>query len=303
MLRVSQDLEQRPLTGIALAALGYAFFSIQDAIVKWLVADYAVPQILFVRSVMIVVFAAILARREGHPPIWASPNKGSLTLRAGLILAAWFSYYSAARHLPLAELTTMYFGAPVMVVVLSIFVLKEQVGPARWLAALAGFAGVLVAANPTGAPDLKPAAMVLFAAFCWAWSVVLVRLVSRSETTLNQMLASSFLFALVCAATLPWLWRTPDAAGWGLMIALGIASAVGQYVLYEGFRYAPASAIAPIEYTGLVWAFLYGYLIWAEIPGIHVVLGAVLIVGSSLGLIWWERRQALRRRRRPVAGR
>jgi len=286
------ELSDRPLTGIALAALGYSIFAVQDAIVKWLVADYEVPQILFVRSLVIVGLAFVISARLGHPSIAASTRRGSLLLRATLILAAWLSYYSAARHLALAELTTLYFAAPLMVVGLSIPILKERVGAARWLTVGLGFVGVLIAANPAGAPNLVPAAMVLFAAFCWAWSVILVRLVSRSETTLNQMLATSSFFAIACGLSLPWLWHWPDAQGWILMIGLGLASAAGQYALYEGFRLAPASAIAPIEYTGLVWAFLFGYLIWSEVPLRNVVVGAGLIVVASLGLIWHERRQA-----------
>lgn len=292
--------EPGPLTGIALACLGYSLFAIQDAVVKWLVADYAVPQILFIRSLIIVVFAAIIVRRQRHPSILKSPNRQSIVLRAGLMLGAWLSYYSAARHLGLAEITTMYFSAPVIVVVLSIFVLKERVGIVRWLACLGGFAGVVMAANPTEAPSLVPAGMVLFAGFCWAWSVILVRLVSRTESTLNQMLATSFLFVLACGVMLPWLWKSPDAVGWVLMIGLGLVSALGQYLLYEGFRYAPASTLAPIEYSGLVWAFLYGYLFWAEVPTANVVIGALLIVGSSLGLVWWERRLAITARRLPA---
>jgi S-adenosylmethionine uptake transporter len=284
----------RPLRGIALAAVGYSLFAIQDAVVKWLVADYAVAEILFVRSLVIVALAAALARAYRHPSILASRHKGSLILRAGLILAAWLSYYTAARHLGLAEITTLYFAAPLLVVALSIPILKERVGPARWLAVLAGFAGVLLAANPSDAPSLVPAGMALFAAFCWAWSVILVRLVSASETTLNQMLASSGLFALACAAMLPFVWRTPDLFSLALMLGLGLASAAGQYALYEGFRFAPASALAPVEYTGLVWAFLYGFVIFAEVPTLAVVLGAVVIVVSSLALAWHETRQASR---------
>lgn len=294
MTRHSPSLVDSPLRGIALAAIGYSLFAIQDATVKWLVADYAVPEILFVRSLVIVALALVLVRRYRHPSILSSPHKGSLALRAGLILAAWLSYYSAARHLGLAELTTLYFAAPLMVVALSIPILKERVGAARWLAVLIGFAGVLVAANPSGAPSLVPAGMVLFAAFCWAWSVILVRLVSRGETTLNQMLASSGLFALACAPMLPFVWRTPDLEGLALMLGLGLASAAGQYALYEGFRHAPASALAPVEYTGLVWAFLYGWAIFAEVPTPHIVIGAAIIVAASLALAWHETRQAAR---------
>jgi S-adenosylmethionine uptake transporter len=297
----STDEAPSPLVGIALACIGYSLFAIQDAVVKWLVADYAVPQILFIRSVMIVGFSAFFIHRNRHPSILKSQHRSSVLLRAVLMLGAWLAYYSAARHLGLAEITTMYFSAPVITVVLSIFILRENVGPIRWLACIGGFIGVVLAANPAEAPSLIPAGMVFFAGFCWAWSTILVRLVSRTESTVNQMLATGVLFTVVCGAALPFVWKTPDLFGWTLMIGLGCISAAGQYILYEGFRYAPASTLAPIEYSGLIWAFLYGYLIWAEIPTLNVVAGAVLIVGSSLILIWWERRLVIMSRRRLTA--
>lgn len=301
MFSRSTDEAPSPLVGIALACIGYSLFAIQDAVVKWLVADYAVPQILFIRSVMIVGFSAFFIHRNRHPSILKSSHRSSVLLRAVLMLGAWLAYYSAARHLGLAEITTMYFSAPVITVVLSIFILRENVGPIRWLACIGGFIGVVLAANPAEAPSLIPAGMVFFAGFCWAWSTILVRLVSRTESTVNQMLATGVLFVIVCGAALPFVWKTPDAFGWVLMIGLGCISAAGQYILYEGFRYAPASTLAPIEYSGLIWAFLYGYLIWAEIPTLNVVAGALLIVGSSLVLIWWERRLVIISRRRLTA--
>ncbi|MDE1992313.1 MAG: DMT family transporter [Rhizobiaceae bacterium] len=297
MFSRSTDQAPGPLAGIALACLGYSLFAMQDAVVKWLVADYAVPQILFMRSIVITFFAGFLVWKQRHPSILRSPYRNSLVVRALLMFLAWLAFYSSARHLGLAEITTMYFCAPVMVVVLSIFVLKEQVGAVRWLACIVGFAGVVLAANPTHAPSLLPAGMVLFAGFCWAWSTILVRMVSRTESTINQMMATSFFFAIACGIMLPWVWKTPDLFGWCLMIGLGFISAAGQYFLYEGFRYAPASTLAPIEYSGLCWAFLYGYLIWAEIPPVNVFAGALLIVGSSLSLILWERRLANASRR------
>jgi S-adenosylmethionine uptake transporter len=297
MLSRSNDHVSNPLVGITLSCAGYSLFAIQDAVVKWLVADYAVPQVLFIRSVIIFVVAGVLVRRLKHPSILKSAHRNSLLLRAGLMLAAWMAFYSAARHLGLAEITTMYFSAPIIVIFLSILVLKENVGPMRWFACIAGFVGVILAANPTHTPSLLPTIMVLFAGFCWAWSTVLVRLVSRSESTLNQMLATSALFVIACGVTLPWVWKTPDLAGWALMLGLGVISALGQYLLYEGFRHAPASTLAPIEYSGLVWAFLYGYLIWSEVPTANVVGGALVIVSSSLLLIWWERRAIMASRR------
>lgn len=281
--------DHKPLLGIALASAGYACFALQDAIVKWLVADYEVPQVLFVRSLIIVLVTGPLALYFRHPSIMKSRYRGTVVLRAGLMLVAWLLFYNAARHLGLAELTTLYFSAPIMVIFLSILVLKEKVGLGRWIACLGGFVGVMVAANPGHSPNLVPALMCLAAGFCWAWSTILIRMVSRTETTLTQMWATSLLFALACAVSLPWLWKTPDVMGAVLMILLGVVATIGQYLLYEGFRHAPASALAPVEYTGLIWAFFYGYAIWTEIPAVNVFMGACLIVASSCVLIAWER--------------
>ncbi len=288
---ITDDGSVQTLKGIGLSALGYACFSVQDATVKWLVARYPVPEILFTRSLVIIAIALAIGRGRSVSLLLHSRNKGALVLRAGLILTAWLSYYSAAPRLGLAELTTLYFAAPVIAVVLAVLILRERVNASRWLAVAAGFAGVVLAANPTRMVAWEPAGLALFAAACWGLSVILVRLINRTETTANQMLVSNGLFALACAAMLPWHVVVPDRFSLLLMLGLGLVGGLGQFFLYEGFRYAQASVLAPIEYTGLVWAFLYGYMIWGEIPGVNVFAGAGLIVSGSLILIWFERRR------------
>lgn len=281
----------RPLLrGLALAGLAYALFAAQDALVKWLVASYAVPQILFTRSIVIIALAFLIGGPKSMRSLAASPNKAALFARAGLILAAWLTYYTAARSLGLAELTTLYFAAPIIIVVLAVVILKEKVGPARWAAVLAGFAGVAIAAGPASLGSMTSVVLVLIAATCWAFSMILVRLISRSEKTTNQMLISNAIFAGACLFALPFIWRTPDLEGIGLMLALGFAGGLGQYFLFESFNHAPASAIAPIEYTALVWAFLFGYLVWGDVPQREVFIGASMIVGSCLALLWSEGR-------------
>lgn len=282
--------DTRTLLGIALASGGYACFALQDALVKWLVDTYEVPQILFMRSLVIVLITGMLAAHFRHPSIFKSKYRGTLVLRAALMLFAWLLFYNSAKVMGLAELTTLYFSAPIMVVFLSIPILKEKVGIGRWIACFGGFAGMVIAANPTHSPHVIPALMCILAGFFWACSTILIRLVSKTETTLTQMWATSLLFGLACAVTFPWIWKTPDMFGWSLMIGLGLVATIGQYLLYEGFRHAPASALAPVEYTGLIWAFVYGYLIWAEIPATNVFVGAFVIVASSLVLVAWERR-------------
>ena len=288
---ISFQPRERPLKGIALSAMAYGLFSLQDAIVKWLVESLAVPQVLFFRSLVIVAIALVLTGREGPRQLLRGPNKGALLLRAVLILLAWMLYYSAARHLGLAELTTIYFVAPILVVGLSVLILKERVDAMRWAIVSLGFAGAVLAALPGAPVSLTPAILALLAAFCWGLSSILLRMVSRTESTANQMLASNLLFLLACGAALPWVWETVEATQGALLIGLGLAGGLGQYLLFEAFRHAPASTVAPVEYSGLVWAFALGYWVWGDVPAFHVFAGAALIVASSLALIASERKR------------
>ena len=252
------------------------------------------PEILLFRSLVIILIAGLIGRGGSLLALVHSRQKMALAGRAALILVAWLSYYNAARSLPLAELTTLYFAAPMVAVVLAVMILRERVVWARWIAVLGGFCGVVLAADSRGGGTTIPVLLALAAAFCWGLSVVLVRLISRSETTASQMLVSNVLFAVACLPMVVWAWHTPDGFSLALMLLLGLFGGMGQYALYEGFRYAPASAVAPVEYTGLVWAFLYGYVIWGEVPGPRVVAGAGLIALTSLSLIAYERRLARR---------
>lgn len=280
------------LTGMALTAGGYALFAIQDASVKWLVDVYAVPQVLFLRSVVIVALALVFGRRRAVEDLVRSRKKVALLARAALILLAWLLYYSASRRMGLAELTTLYFSAPIIAVTLAALVLKERVDAIRWAAVLLGFCGTVVAAGPLGALQIVPAASALAAACCWGTATILVRWIGRSDKTSTQMLASNGLFAVACLPSLLWFWKTPDVFSLGLMLGLGVSSGIGQYMLFEGCRHAPASVVAPVEYSGLVWAFIYGYAIWGDVPHWQVFAGALLIASSSLGLVWAERRRA-----------
>lgn len=290
----------RPGRGLALATASYGMFSLQDATVKWLVQDFSIFQILFMRSSVVLLAAMAVGRGTAFQQMRASRNKVGLGLRAALILLAWFLFFSASRHLGLAELTTIYFAAPVITVVLSVTVLKETVSPSRWGAVLLGFIGVAVAARPGGGVPLGPALLTLGAAGVWAFSGVLARLISRTEGTLSQMIISNALFVLPCGLALPWLWRMPSMGEFGLMLALGLAGGLGQVFMYEGYRWAPASLVAPTEYSAFVWAFLLGFMVWGDIPARSVWIGAGLIMGAGAVVLWSERRH-LRPQPRPAA--
>lgn len=285
------------LLGLALALCGNAVFSLQDAVVKWLVADYAVFQVLFTRSVVIVAISIAFTGRTVFRGIWKSPNKPSLLLRAGCMLTAWLCYYTAARSLKLPDLVTLYYSSPLIITVMSIFLLNERVRWYRWLAVGVGFAGVVVAANPTGRADLLPAGLVLVAASLWALANILMRRISSTESTEVQMMFTSGSMALFCGATLPWLWHMPSLFDAGLMLGIGCVAGLGQYLLFESIRHAPASVVAPVSYTSLAWAFLWGLVIWGDFPDRAVFTGAGLILCGSLIVVVSEWRNARARRR------
>lgn len=294
------DGSNRPLTsglidntrlGVLLAIIGYGIFSCQDAIVKWLVMhDYQIFQILFVRSLTVTIISLVVGGRRGVYGVIRSQNKGGLLLRAALLLSAWLCYYNAAKHLALADLVTLYYAAPIFVTVMSILLLREKVSWTSWIAVTIGFAGVAIAANPSGRPELWPALLVLVAASLWAFATILVRKIMHVEPTINQMLFTNGLFALICVFTLPWTWQQPHLFEFLLMVGLGCASGLGQFLLYESFRHAPASVIAPTEYSALVWAVILGYLIWHDLPTLTGIIGAVLIVLASVIVMMAERK-------------
>jgi S-adenosylmethionine uptake transporter len=271
--------------GVMFAIAAYSLFATQDAIVKGLVARYEVPEILFARSVLIVGLTLAYCHWNGGITIHKSKHKPALFGRTIYTLLSWLAYYTTARWLPLAEMTTLYFAAPILVVVLSRFVLKESVDSTKWISVALGFSGVLVAVKPSPNMNVIPAAMILFSAVSWAYASILVRRTSAIESSTNQMLAGGITFLVACAALLPFIWVTPSLRDLGLMLLLGLISSVAQYLLYEGYRQAPASTVAPTEYTMFVWAVAYGAIFWGEMPALNVLLGAGLIIGSGLWLL------------------
>jgi len=279
------------LTGVALAASGWAMFSVQDAIVKFLVTTLPIPEVLFARSLVILALAGFLMRR-GDFVVLARPGNIVATLsRGALAFAAWGAYYTASRSLQLAEMVTLYFAGPLFVVAMSRPFLGETVGAGRWSAVLVGFGGVLIAANPTSAPASWPVALTLFAALCWALTTLLARSLSRDVSTAAMMIGTNFVFFLLCGATGPALFVWPSARNLALMLLLGVVASAGQFLWFEGVRRAQASLLAPVEYSLLLWAILWGWLIFGDLPGRGTLAGAAIILCSGLLLLHVERRR------------
>ena len=280
--------------GIALGALGYTLFALHDAATKWLVAAIPVWQILFFRSVLIVLGCSAIGRRALWRRVLMSPHRGPLTLRAALVLIAWLAYYTAAKTLPLAQLLTLYFGAPVVTTLLAMPLLGERVSGARWISVLLGFAGVLVAAEPARIHASRATGLVLVAAVIWAYTVILMRQIAQRESSIVQVLAQNLFYLIVTGGLSLATWVPPHGLQWPLLLLVGVLGGGGQFFLIEGARFSPAAIMATVEYTSLIWAFVLGFWVFGDVPRRPVWIGAGLILLSGLLMLWRERRRVFR---------
>lgn len=282
----------RSLSGGLLALGGWAAFSLQDALVKSLVGTLPVPEVLLGRSLVIVFVSLFVLGRADWSAMSKRPNFVAIASRSVLILIAWIAYYRASRSLQLADLVTYYFVAPLFVVGLSAPLLKEYVGPARWFAVLIGFTGVLIAATPSSGAPLEPVLLALIAALCWASTTLLARRLSKGVSTPAMMFGGALGFVIFCGAGLPWYGVMPTVSQLGIMAATGLAGGLGQFLWFEGVRRAPASLLAPLEYTLLAYAIFWGYVFFGDLPSERTLIGAGVVLLSGLAVMLVEIKRA-----------
>ncbi|GAB0118394.1 DMT family transporter [Acidisoma sp. 7E03] len=292
-VRAQTALERRPTAaGLLLALIAYLLFSLHDALVKLLVAHIAAPEILFMRSLTVIVLCLSLGGRGVVTRGLFSPMRGKLLLRAVLTFVAWLLYYSSARYLGLAEMITIYFASPLLIAVLAGPMLGERVTTVRWAALGIGFVGVLLAARPHGGDPVLPALCVGFAAVIWAYAMILMRQISAELRGWDQVFVIALLFLVGCGITLPFLWKTPSLPTLLLMLGLGFVSTTAQLLLIRSVRFAQASAVAPMEFSGLLWSFVFGYCLFGDVPALGVFFGAGLILLSGAMVVLGEMRGA-----------
>jgi drug/metabolite transporter (DMT)-like permease len=278
-------------TGILLSSLAYLCFAMHDAMIKLLVESTTVWQILFCRSIAILLGCFILGGQNLARETVRSPALRPMMLRSLFLLAAWLCYFNAAKHLPLADITTLYFAAPIAAILLAIPILGEKVPLSSWIAVLTGFAGVVIASNPTGMTTGWPVYLALVAAVCWAIATTLLRTTSQSASSMVQMTMTNVFFLLLTTPMALMTWTMPSGGAQILLLAVGFIGGLGQISFFEALRRAPISVIAPLEYTALIWAFILGYAIWRDVPGPNVWTGAVLIAGAGMIILFAARKR------------
>ena len=291
----SAGVRSTNLAGIGLMLTGILLFSVNDVMGKWLVATYAVGQVLLLQR-----------RRPPRPgagalaagPAEAARPAGTPCLRVAFSTLEVACFYWAVAFMPLADVMTYYLAGPIYVATMAVLWLGERLDGRRIAAILVGFVGVLIALRPSAATLTLPALIALAGSVFFALLMITTRkLRETSDTTLvlGQILGA-LLFGIVAA---PFAWVPPSPRDFALLSLLGVVAMLAHVCVNRSLKLAPASVVSPYQYTLLVWAVLFGYLVFGDVIHPATLAGAVVICAAGLALLVFERDAA--RRGRPIS--
>jgi drug/metabolite transporter (DMT)-like permease len=285
------DSARNRLIGIGLVSLCYLLFSLLDGSAKWLVGGMPVIMVVWLRFATHAVFAGIVLFPVKGAALVRTTHLRWHMLRALMFIAMTGINFWALQYLQLTVTASIFFSVPIMIALASAALLGEKLDAGRWLAIVAGFAGVLVIVRPWGA-DFHPAmlAAVVNAILYAAFLMMTRRLAAYdSPETIQYLPAVGAAIGLAPFALASW--ESPSGwLEWTVACLLGMLGGCGHYLLALAHRYAPSSVIAPFVYQQVIYMALFGYLVFGDLPGPGVWLGAPIVVASGLYLFSRERK-------------
>jgi len=267
-----------------------AAFAVMDAVMKQLTQTYPPLQVSCLRGLASVPFFLLgIAITRQWRGLWPVRWPEHLVRGVLAILMLW-SFIYAVSKLPLSAAYGIFLCAPLLITALSALVLHERVGFHRWLAIACGLIGVVIILNPDRKDMITLAGLAAFgSAFCYSVAALLIKRLTRTDSTLSIGLSFMVIVAVGTGiAALP-KWVPLLQAHWPLILALGAAGAIGQYLVIYAFRCAPASVVAPFDYTALLWGISLDWILWSVIPSARMLSGASIVIASGLYLIYRAR--------------
>ncbi|HYM34833.1 MAG TPA: DMT family transporter [Steroidobacteraceae bacterium] len=278
------------LKGIFSMLIAVATFAMMDAALKQLGQHYSPVQVASMRGFASLPFLLATIAFSNR---WRElkPQRWPLHIVRGLLAIAMLTLFVyAIRQLSLSSAYAVFLCGPLLVTALSVPLLGERVDAKRWIAISIGLAGVVTMLRPTTADVFTLGALAAFiAAVCYAFAAIMIRTLSRTETTLSISFSFMLTVAVVAGAIAAPNWQAIAREHWIWIATLGLTGAIGQYFIVEAFRHAPASVVAPFDYTALIWGALMDWIFWRTLPDARMMLGAAVVVATGLYLIYRER--------------
>ena len=261
--------------------LSVCAFSLMDLIVKWS-ETFPLGQVLFFRGFFGILFYFFIIPKERIKNFYYTERAGLHFLRCASGLVALIAIFIALRSLPLATVVSISFAAPIFTTIFSIFFLSEKVGFYRWLAVLVGFVGIIIITEP-GFSSLN-VYYIFPIIFCLGLSYVAITIRQLSTTEPVWLISLNFSIAITIASffTIPFGWVLPDLKEFFFLSLIGIFGGVANLWLSQSYKLSEVSLVTPLKYLALVFAIIFGYLIWSEIPTFKTLIGALLVVLSSV---------------------
>ncbi len=290
VVRALQDFEAWRALPVFLLA-GLCLTSL-DTAAKYLVQDHSLFLVVWARYVGQMLVVAPIAWHRGGNVFWRTRKVRLQLLRSTMLLGATVCFFGGLRYLPLAEGSAILFLAPMLIVMLSGPLLGEKPTPARWVASIMGFVGVLILLRP-GSAVFHPATLLLLGAALFnAFYNMLTRKL-LDDDVYTTLFYSAVVGTVVLTAALPWEWdqiRFTLNDG-GLLLLLGVFAGLGHWFVIAAYVLAPASLLAPFTYVQMIWAVAYGYVIFGQLPDLWSVLGICIIATSGVYLAIMEHRR------------
>jgi drug/metabolite transporter (DMT)-like permease len=276
--------------GIGCMVLATMLFSTASALTKWQVGIYPVGEVVFSRSISsLVVCAAVMLPMTGFS-VYVTRRPWDHFAR-GLSQATSQTLFALAFTLmPLAGAVSINFSAPLFAALVSILWLKERATFSRWAALLIGFAGVLIVTDPGRNSFTLGALFALGNAVMYGTVTVAVRGMTKTESANTLIIWQLTVIAFLHSFLLLFGWRWPAPLDALMLFGSGFANAIGQYFWTQSLRLAPATAVGPFYYLMLVWALIFGYFVWGDVPSAGLLLGSTIVVTSGFFLFWREAR-------------
>lgn len=288
----SRKHHNRTLFGVLLMLGGLALYALSDAFIKQLMGTYSVHQTTFLRAftrVIPLLMAVFL--QGGAKEIFSTQYPMRHAARLAVNLAYTYCFMFAYSRATLTTVYTLGYTSSLFMIILSAFMLKEKVSKEKWIAVAIGMLGVLTAIRPgTGVFEIAGIA-VLLGAFMGSLNKILMRRLAATEHSLAIAIYPNIAMILITFPFLINTWQTMSWHDWGFFAIIGCITSLGQYAIAHSLRFAQGSTLAPIDYSTFFWVFLLDLFWWQKMPDFYTVIGAAIIVGSNLYILFKSRRE------------